>query len=434
MGGDAKLDLLRLWDKSGRAARNRILERLLESCKAMTGEQLEHALDNTASLMLVRISSWLRLTYALGQPMALQLKAIGIFISAVAGRRFLAEFVVVGGIATLVEIVQIQGVSNDDKDEAIQLLIPVSEAGRRYKEVICESGGIAPLAAFMGQTHADKLHLSNAGVLLYSLGTGNPQHASSVRRALLSLLSSELNVTKRVACANLRQLLASLSVEQLPEDMDAEYAVGGIHMLHSFDLQVLHEAEALYSTMSALPPLRSPVLQTLLGTFAELPAQGGNSGAPAHVQASAARALSRLLVAMPSDRYVEHCATLNVVSWFVLLLARRDSVDCQRAGIKALQLIFDSAGRPAAEGRALVGEGLHATIRDSPDAEDVLSLLLGDEIDAILSRLRPFMSSQAKLRAERDAERKKEGIEGGEDTASGRCGDDDLDLLMLPEI
>lgn len=428
MGGDAKLNLLRLWDKSGRMARNRILERLLESCSAMTGAQLEHELDNTASLMLARISSWLRLTYALGEPMALQLRAIGIFVSAVAGRRFLAEFVEVGGIATLVEIIQIQGVRNEDKAEVIRLIIPISDAGRRYKEMICENGGIAGVADFMRQTHTDEQLLSSAGALLRSLGAGNPTHASAVRRALLGLLSSEFNVTKRVACASLRLLLASLSVEEIPADVDAQYAVGAIHMLQSFDLLVQHEAEALCSTLNALPPLESPMLQALLGTFAELPGHTGNSGTPAHLQASAARVLSRLLVGMPSDRYAMYCATLNIVPWFVLLLARRDSADCSRAGAKALQLIFESEGRAAEEGRALVGERLHALIRDSADAEDVLPLLRHDELDAILSRLSPFIGSQAKHWAERKEKEKEESDDGDVDAESERFSDGDFDL------
>jgi len=148
--------LLRLWDKSNRTARNRILEQLIRSCSAMTAEQLEHELDNTASLVLARVSSWLRLTYALGQPMTLQLRAVGIFISATAGRRFLAEFVEVGGVATVVEILSLPQLGDGDKAEAIQLLTSISEAGRHYKEVICDAGGIASVADFLRLPHPEE--------------------------------------------------------------------------------------------------------------------------------------------------------------------------------------------------------------------------------------------------------------------------------------
>jgi hypothetical protein len=402
----------------------------------MTGAQLEHELDNTASLMLARISSWLRLSYALNQPMALQLRAIGLFINAIAGRRFLAEFVEVGGIGMLIDIVEMQGVSSQDKVEALRLIVSASEAGRRYKEVICENGGIAGVTEFMRQMHADEQSLVTAGALLRSLGSGNPQHASAIRRALLALLSSELNVARRVACAILRQLLAPLSVEQIPEDVDAQYAVGAIHMLHSFDLQVLHEAEALCSVLITLPPLELLMLQNLLGAFAELPGRGAGPGAPDHFQAAAARALSRLLMGLPSNRYSEYCATLKIVPWLVLLLARRDSAGCQKAGLKALQLIFESGGGPAKEARALVGESLHSPIRKSVDAEDVLPLLRGDELDGLLSRLSPFISSQAEHWAERRAEREEEDVHtpGDGNAESERLSDGDGDLDLDAEI
>ena len=53
-----------------------------------TGPQLERELNNGASLFLTRISAWLRLTYLLGHDLALQLKALGVFVSASSGNRY----------------------------------------------------------------------------------------------------------------------------------------------------------------------------------------------------------------------------------------------------------------------------------------------------------------------------------------------------------
>ena len=64
-------------------------------------------MNNGASLFLTRITAWLRLTYLLGQNIALQLKAISIFVSASSGNRFLGEFLEVGGILTILEILGI---------------------------------------------------------------------------------------------------------------------------------------------------------------------------------------------------------------------------------------------------------------------------------------------------------------------------------------
>ena len=93
-------NLLREWDKGGRGVRNQILTDFVAQCRSMTGPQLEKALGNGASLLLARISSWLRLSYALGSSVALQLRAISVFVAASSGQRFLAEFVEVGGQVT----------------------------------------------------------------------------------------------------------------------------------------------------------------------------------------------------------------------------------------------------------------------------------------------------------------------------------------------
>merc|ERR1719174_3053386 len=101
----------------------------------MTGPQLEEELESGASLLLARISSWLRLSYALGHSVALQLRAIGVFIAASSGQRFLAEFVEVGGVATIVDTLSLQTLPEADRQQALQLLVLIGNAGRHYKEI-----------------------------------------------------------------------------------------------------------------------------------------------------------------------------------------------------------------------------------------------------------------------------------------------------------
>merc|ERR1712185_798931 len=96
--------LLRAWDKGSKSTRLDMLGRIILNYESMTGPQLEAELENTASLLLARISSWLRLTYPLGHSVALQLRAIGVFVAASSGQRFLAEFVEVGGVTTVIAV------------------------------------------------------------------------------------------------------------------------------------------------------------------------------------------------------------------------------------------------------------------------------------------------------------------------------------------
>lgn len=55
--------------------------------------------------------------------------------------RYLIEFLEVGGVLTLLEILGQSNTQEEDKAEALHLLQIVSKAGRRYKELICESYG-----------------------------------------------------------------------------------------------------------------------------------------------------------------------------------------------------------------------------------------------------------------------------------------------------
>ena len=55
--------------------------------------------------------------------------------------RFMEEFLEVGGVLTVVEILGVKQAKDSDKTEALKLLICVASAGRQYKEIICEGYG-----------------------------------------------------------------------------------------------------------------------------------------------------------------------------------------------------------------------------------------------------------------------------------------------------
>lgn len=52
------------------------------------------------------------------------------------------EFIEVGGILTLLEIISLKQSKELDKSEALKLLCVVASAGRHHKEIICESYGM----------------------------------------------------------------------------------------------------------------------------------------------------------------------------------------------------------------------------------------------------------------------------------------------------
>lgn len=51
------------------------------------------------------------------------------------------EFLEVGGMLTVLEVVGLKSANDDDKAEALRLLTMIANKGRQYKELICESYG-----------------------------------------------------------------------------------------------------------------------------------------------------------------------------------------------------------------------------------------------------------------------------------------------------
>lgn len=131
-----------------------------------------------------------------GYNISLQLQAITVFISASGGHRFLAEFLEVGGVLTVLELLglpQIREVKTKiiplvkilslnstslnlssspqpDRAEAMRLLINIATAGRSYREFICESYGIRAVADCLARTTSD-IVADYAKNLLFQLGT-----------------------------------------------------------------------------------------------------------------------------------------------------------------------------------------------------------------------------------------------------------------------
>ncbi|KAL2772673.1 armadillo-like helical domain containing protein 1 [Daubentonia madagascariensis] len=136
------LSFLQEWDNAGKVARNHILNNFIENNQGKTAPELEQEFSQGASLFLVRLTTSLRITYMTGSCLEKLLRSIGIFLSAVSSNRYLIEFLEVGGVLTLLEILGLEKIKEEDKKESIKLLQVVANSGRKYKELICESYAI----------------------------------------------------------------------------------------------------------------------------------------------------------------------------------------------------------------------------------------------------------------------------------------------------
>uniref|UniRef100_A0A663MC33 Armadillo like helical domain containing 1 n=1 Tax=Athene cunicularia TaxID=194338 RepID=A0A663MC33_ATHCN len=197
---------LREWHSAHKVARSRILEDFIKSNDGKTEPELELEFSQGASLFLVRLTVWLRMTYVYTTCLNKVLKSIGIFLSAASGHRYLLEFLGIGGVVILLEILGLNHLKQEDKRESVKLLQLVADSGRKYKELICESYGVQFLAAFLTASNSAEAQ-EDVQVLLDSLGHGNPKYQNQVYKGLVAVLPCASPQAQRLALQSLRSML-----------------------------------------------------------------------------------------------------------------------------------------------------------------------------------------------------------------------------------
>lgn len=249
--------LLREWDHGKTKTREKILSNFIERHKDDSGPDLEEEFADAGSLFLTRITTWLRLTYLLGGNIKIQLDAIKVFLSASCGQRYLSEFLEVGGILTVLEILGLKTAKEEDKAAAMQLLETISNCGRKYKEVICESYGVRAAAECMARSYTAETQECGRS-LLYSLAHGNPRFQKQVYQVLKDLLPSTNPGTQRVAAQGLRhiQKLIGSPTHALVENVLA--------LLRSLYSDVQYEASELLKELVGYEEVRVSVVGGLV--------------------------------------------------------------------------------------------------------------------------------------------------------------------------
>ncbi|NWX09077.1 ARMD1 protein, partial [Caloenas nicobarica] len=178
---------LQEWDSAHKVARSQILDNFIKSNDKKTEPDLELEFSQGASLFLARLTVWLRMTYVYSTCLNKLLTSIGIFLSAAGGRRYLMEFLQMGGLLVLLEILGLNHPSEEDKRESVKLLQLIADTGRMYKEFICENYGVQSLAKFMATSNSAEAQ-KDVQVLLDCLGHENPKYQNQVYKGLIAVL------------------------------------------------------------------------------------------------------------------------------------------------------------------------------------------------------------------------------------------------------
>nr|XP_054346679.1 armadillo-like helical domain containing protein 1 isoform X2 [Pongo pygmaeus] len=197
------LSFLQEWDNAGKVARSHILDKFIETNQGKTAPELEQEFSQGASLFLVRLTTSLRITYMTDSCLEKLLRSIGIFLSAVSSNRYLIEFLEVGGVLTLLEILGLEKIKEEAKKESVKLLQVIVNSGRTYKELICESYGVRSIAEFLAKSKSEETQ-EEVQVLLDSLVHGNPKYQNQVYKGLIALLPCESPKAQQLSLQTLR--------------------------------------------------------------------------------------------------------------------------------------------------------------------------------------------------------------------------------------
>lgn len=182
------------WDRGSRAARLLILEAFITLHSSSNTNRIERDLGDSSMLLFTRITAWFRLSYKLGHALRPVLASIALFVR---GVRYLTCLVEIGGAQALIDTLATCSISAEDRREIALLLLYIVNAGRVYREMVCDGDGVdLLLKAMQAEKETEILDLLAAMFLV--LGEGNrPSIAARVHSGLIGLvLAKDVTTTE----------------------------------------------------------------------------------------------------------------------------------------------------------------------------------------------------------------------------------------------
>ncbi|XP_036088896.1 armadillo-like helical domain containing protein 1 isoform X3 [Rousettus aegyptiacus] len=366
------LSFLQDWDNAGKVSRSHILNSFIETNQGKTAPELEQEFSQGASLFLVRLTTWLRLTYMTGSCLEKLLRAIGIFLSSVNSNRYLIEFLEVGGVLTLLEILGLEKIKEEDKKESIKLLQVIANSGRKYKELICENYGVRSIAECLAKSKSEETQ-EEAQVLLDSLVHGNPKYQNQVYKGLIALLPSASPKAQQLSLQTLRTAQSIVGTTH-PSIVDCV-----LNVLCTMHLEVQYEAIELikdlvnYEVCTALlqglvhlliPSVKTNKLQpkilndsTVLQHTANLPVF--------LQQAAAAKAIG--VLARANTSLAEEMLHLRVVHSLMAAMGNTDHSNSQRQASLTLEYFVQLFPLVEEHVRRSMGQKLYELFLNNPE-------------------------------------------------------------------
>jgi len=368
------MGILQEWDKGSKSTRKNILTDFILQNQNKTGPELEQEFAQAASLFLTRLTAWLRLTYMTGTCLTELLRSLTVFLSASSGHKFMAEFMEVGGILTLLEIIGLKQAKEYDKAEALKCLHHIANAGRKYKELICESYGIRAVAECLAKSKSEETQDACRNLLLM-LAQGNPKYQNQVYKGLIALLPCSSPKAQQMACSALRVVQPIVGAANATIIEPLLNLLRTLHLEVQFEvielLKDLMESEVTESLLSGLVALLRPALEDVLAAIDVNEENEGskvNSAAPLPVfvqQAAAAKTIG--ILARENNKVAESLVQLRVTHHLMYAMGNTDYADSQRQASVSLEHFCRTFSIVDDHVRDAMGESLYDLFMSNPE-------------------------------------------------------------------
>ncbi|XP_052258439.1 armadillo-like helical domain containing protein 1 [Dreissena polymorpha] len=367
------MTLLQEWDKGSKSMRRKILVDFIAQNQNKTGPELEQEFAQAASLFLTRLTAWLRLTYMIGTSLTEQLQAIAIFLSASSGHKFMAEFLEVGGVLTMLEIIGLKQAKEEDKSEALRNLHYIANAGRKYKELVCESYGIRAIAECLAKSKSEETQDACRNLLLM-LAQGNPKFEVQVYKGLIALLPCSSPKAQQMAAQSLRV------VQPIVKTANTSICDPLLNLLKTLHLEVQFEAIELLKELMDYNEVQDQLLTGLVGLLrpakedmiqkpdllddADVPKM--NAPLPVFVQQAAAAKTIGIL-ARESNDLAEKLIQKRVVHNLMYAMGNMDYADSQRQSSISLEYMCRTFPIVDDHVRDAMGENFYDLFMSNPE-------------------------------------------------------------------
>ncbi|KAK2138580.1 hypothetical protein LSH36_2776g00005, partial [Paralvinella palmiformis] len=287
--------------------------------------------------------------------------------------KFLAEFLEVGGVLTVLEILGLRQAKEADKAEALRLVTCVANAGRKYKELICESYGIRAIAECLAKSRSEETQES-ARHLLQILAQGNPKFEVQVYKGLIALLPCSSPKAQQMAAQTLRV------VQPIVKSANPSIVDPLLNLLKTLHLEVQYEAIELVKDLmdyevqdpllKGLVKLLRPAKEDLLNRpdildDPDVPRM--SAPLPVFVQQAAAAKTIGIL-ARESAEYAEKLIQLRVVHNLMYAMGNVDHADSQRQAAISLEYLCRTYPIVDEHVHEAMGDALYDSFMSNPEA------------------------------------------------------------------